>query len=250
MNRRIAGWIILTALALVACGQPAADTAGGQTQAPPAAEDTLPVPTLTPLEPEATVDPMLGRLPVVNTPSVVDTPTPESTAGGGAEDLEPVIYEALDGTGAALGEAWAQVYAQTPGQPFSLTISDAELEAAIWLALQSGGYGENLDEMDLTFEDGQVRLAFKITLPGIDRAVDASIVFSVSVDADGTLSVTVISAQAGAVELPAETAQVLTLALQMALDGSYQSELEVDITFTEVVIDAGQITLSGYITPS
>ena len=170
---------------------------------------------------------------------------------------EPVVIEVSEGTVEALNEAWLQVYQLPEGVPFSVTMTEAEIEARIAQALAVGGYGY-VSDVDVMLDNGQIGVTFTLstTVGATGRTVraTASVVFAVAVDGNGDVVVTVVraevSAAVGSVSIPPEVLTALNQAISAAITGAEASaQTGVDVTFTEIVISGGTITVSGYVTP-
>jgi hypothetical protein len=199
-------------------------------------------------------------------------PEPESQGGDGdqapppaeqpaepppAEPPETVYFEASEASAAALEEMWGMVYDLPPGVPFSVTITEAQIEDAVDRAIATSGYGEAISGSDVTFRNGQIGLTFALstTIEATGRTVNATatVVFNVWVEG-GEVMVSVASAEAsaavGSASVPPEMLSVLNEAVAAALNGTdYAAEAGVDVTFTEIAIGGGSMTLSGYLTP-
>jgi hypothetical protein len=290
MDRKLVIVIMMLAAALLACGlggtspsqaerpdkpvsapppaeqvseEPAVDSA--DEEAPPAeeaVEDTDPAPEAEPAEVEDEQSEDEQSAP----------PEPESQGGDGdqalppdeqpdeqpsAEPPETVHFEASENSAAALDELWENIYDLPPGVPFSVTITEAQIEDAIDRAIATSGYGEAISGSEVTFRNGQIGLTFALstTIEATGRTVNATatVVFDVWVEG-GEVMVSVASAEAsaavGSASIPPEMLSVLNEAVAAAINGAdYASQAGVDVTFTEVVISGGAMTVSGYVTP-
>jgi glucose/arabinose dehydrogenase len=175
-----------------------------------------------------------------------------------AETPETVHFEASEGSATALDELWEMVYDLPPGVPFSVTITEAQIEDAVDRAIAASGYGEAISESDVTFRNGQIGLTFALstTIEATGRTVNATatVVFDVWVDG-GEVMVSVASAEAsaaiGSVSIPPEMLAVLNEAVAATLNGTdYAAEAGADVTFTEITISGGSMTLTGYVKPT
>jgi hypothetical protein len=162
---------------------------------------------------------------------------------------EPVDFIANAGNGQALLDAWEQAYALGPNVPFNVTASEAEIEAAIDMALSYGAYGQNIEDIDVTFANGQIKVTFVFKITGTNRTVAADAVFAVSVDGAGDIDVTLVSAQAAGRSVPPEILTGLSQAIEMVMTGQVEDQSGSEVYFTAVVISSGQITISGYVVP-
>lgn len=166
----------------------------------------------------------------------------------------PVELEALDGTAESLIEAWEEAYNLSPGVPLSVTATEAEVEAYISQAMVMSGYGENVNDIAVMLDNGQLGVTFEVKLGQLNRMASASVVFAVALDAAGGITASVVSAEVSGerdqAELPPDMMAALNQAVSAALSGAEVSEQAgVDVTFTGLVIDDGAITISGYVTP-
>jgi glucose/arabinose dehydrogenase len=291
MDRKLIIVIVALAAALLACNL--GGTAPGQAERP---DKPIPTPTPTPAEeePEESVmdaadeeappleetvestDPEAGaEEPADETgPSEGDqSAPPEPQPQGGGDDPAPseqpaeqppidysetVYFEASEGSAAALDELWDMVYDLPPGVPFSVTITEAQIEDKVNQAIAMSGYGEAISGSDVTFSNGQIGLTFALstTIEATGRRVNATarVVFNVWVEG-GEVMVSVASAEAsgaiGSASIPPEMLTVLNEAVAAALNGTdYAAEAGADVTFTEIVISGGSMTLTGYVTPT
>jgi hypothetical protein len=188
-----------------------------------------------------------------------EAPPPEQPAEQPAVDYSETMYfEASENSAAALDELWDMVYDLPPGIPFSITITEAQIEDKVNQAIAMSGYGEAISGSDVTFSNGQIGLTFALstTIEATGRRVNATatVVFNVWVDG-GEVMVSVASAEAsgaiGSASIPPEMLTVLNEAVAAALNGTdYAAEAGADVTFTEIVISGGSMTLTGYVTPT
>ncbi len=185
--------------------------------------------------------------PVEEAPT--EEPQPEAPA-------EPVVIEVPDITAEAFEEAWSQAYELPPGVPFSVTMTEAQIEARIAQAMAASGY--NVSEVDVSLDNGQIGVTFGVsmTVEATGRSVNAQaeLVFAVSVDGNGDIVVSVVSAEVsaavGSIDVPPEMLTALNAAINQAISGAdVAAQSGVDVTFTGVEIDDGAITVSGYVTP-
>jgi hypothetical protein len=193
--------------------------------------------------------------PTAEPEPVEEAPTEEPQPEAPAPD-EPVVIEVPDITAEAFEQAWRQAYELPPGVPFSVTMTEAQIEARIAQAMAASGY--NVSEVDVSLDNGQIGVTFGVsmTVGATGRSVNAQaeLVFAVSVDGNGDIVVNVVSAKAsaavGSVDIPPEMLTALNAAINQAISGAdVAAQSGVDVTFTGVVIDNGAITVSGYVTP-
>lgn len=212
----------------------------GEEAAPTATETEIPEPTATDVPPT--------EIPPTDVPPTQE-PTPEVPE-------EPVIVKPDDASSGAVDEAWQRVYDLPPGYPFSMTLTEAQIEARINEAIALSGYGENIEDIDVSLQNGQIGVYFAMGMTVGTREVkgSASVVFSVTVDSNGDLDVAVASAEVstavGSASVPPEMLAVFNQALEEAITGeAVAAQAGADVTFTEVVISGGAITISGYVSP-
>jgi len=174
-------------------------------------------------------------------------PSAQPTATPPDESQTPVNIDATGGE--SLEEAWRQAYELPPGVPFSVTTTEAEVEAAILAGMAASGYGSNVSDLNVTLDDGLIGISFtyNLTQP-VSRSVPASVVFAASIDSNGDLVLTATSASAGQFSIPPEMLTALNEAVSAALIGA-RSNMESDVTLTELAIDNGIMTVTGYVTP-
>jgi hypothetical protein len=244
--------ITALALVLVACGGGAATQGGGAQQpaggAGQATRPDLVVATPTPTVPGApTSTPIGGGQAYVVMPPARPTTAPTEEA---AAEPEVTAFDATAGTGQALDRAWQAAFRLPPEALFTITISQEELTAALTNRLKTV---EAVKSVTATLADGQITLDLTLTIE--NRDVTAKVVFSVTVDEEGQAAVEVISAEiaAGAqggvnITLPDEVLSAANDALAQALTGA-GAQNQVDVTFTEITVTDGIMTLSGYVAP-
>jgi glucose/arabinose dehydrogenase len=281
MDRKLIIVIVALAAALIACG--VGGTAPDQAERP---DKPIPTPTATEEEPEEpAMDATDEEAPPAEEETTEDTdPTPQADSAEdddqsaspepqGDEEAPPseqpaeqspvdysetVYFEASENNAAALDELWNMVYDLPPGVPFSVTITEAQIEDKVNQAIAMSGYGEAISGSDVTFSNGQIGLTFALstTIEATGRRVNATarVVFNVWVEG-GEVMVSVASAEAsgaiGSTSIPPEMLTVLNEAVAAALNGTdYAAEAGADVTFTEIVISGGSMTLTGYVTPT
>ncbi len=242
---------------------PEKEEGGDMSVSEPTPEPEVIIVTATPVESaEApTEEEQPAEEPEESTPEEVEEPAEEAVEEPVEEEAEqpaeeepevpaePVDFTAYAGTGQELLDAWDQAYALGPNVPFNVTASEAEVEAAIETALSYGGYGQNIQDIDVTFSNGQIKVTFVFKIPGTNRTASADAVFAVSVDGAGDIDVTLISAQAAGRSVPPEILTGLTTAIEMVMTGQVEEQSGSEVYFTAVVIGGGQITISGYVVP-
>jgi glucose/arabinose dehydrogenase len=289
MDRKLIIVIVALAAALLACNL--GGTAPDQAERP---DKPIPTPTATEEEPEEpAMDATDEEAPPAEEETTEDAaPTPEADSAEsddqsappepqGDEEAPPseqpaeqpveqpaeqppvdysetVYFEASENNAAALDELWDMVYDLPPGVPFSVTITEAQIEDKVNQAIAMSGYGEAISGSDVTFSNGQIGLTFALstTIEATGRRVNATarVVFNVWVEG-GEVMVSVASAEAsgaiGSTSIPPEMLTVLNEAVAAALNGTdYAAEAGADVTFTEIVISGGSMTLTGYVTPT
>ncbi len=262
---------IILALALAACKaqSDAMPTVGGTTEPPVEAVETAILPETATVEPTTeTVEPTAET--VAPSTEVATETTTEATAEVTTEPgteattapaplpgTTPVFIEATGGTADSLTQAWQQAYTLPPGMPFSLTATEAELEARIAQAMTASGYGQNVSDYDVSLNNGQIGLSFALTIQALGGGGTNGtmmMIFTVTVDGNGDLAVNMVSAEftagTGVLIIPPEILLAFNTAVNMAVSGAdVAAQYNVNVTFTAVVISGGRITISGYVTP-
>lgn len=276
----VAAAVLALALALVACdmrGKPPEQPEESAAVPTPTETEVPPTPTEEPATQEAAAEEQTSEPEPEPTEEPTAEPTAEPTVepteeqpaeppagdeGGGESPppAEPVVIEPSGDAAAAIAEAWMAAYELPPGVPFSVTLTEAQIESMIDEKIAEYGYGQNATDIDVMLKNGQVGVSFNlvITVSAMGKSRDvnatATAVFAVSVGGNGDIVVSVVSAEAsgaaGSVGIPPEMLAVFNEALAAAISGAEVSaQAGVDVTFTEVVIKNGTITVSGYVTP-
>lgn len=251
--------VVFAVLALTACGGAAGNSGqprprGAAATQPPSQPTSFPtsrpvtapagmygLPTRAPAGGEATEEP---------TEEVV--PTEEATEEEpGGSDGEPAVFEASGESATAIREAYAGARTLDAGREFQVSFTDQQLEDAVVARLEETDAAEFFQDMDITFTDeGQIEIAFVLTLGDSGIGVDVNIVMTVFVDENEEVMVDVESAEAGSAELPEAQLETLNQALADALTGqAADASEEVALTITDITIVAGMATVSGYVTP-
>ena len=136
---------------------------------------------------------------------------------------------------------------------FIVTVDEFELiEAMIAEAMAQSGYGSNISNIDVTLSNGQIGVAFTLTISQkvgqrtVDVSGTAMIIFNASIDANGDLVLSVASATVSVasgqeISIPPEMLTVLNTALSEAITGA-SSSAETEVTLTELTISGGTMT--------
>jgi len=190
-----------------------------------------------PAEPTAT--PTLTNTPTLiptstSTPTNTPTLTPTSIPTITPTPTPPPIN-----TVEAYHAAWNEALDLEPEVAFSITATDAAIEAAMYYALEARNQIEDIENLDVTISSGQIILAYVGGYEGQDRT--GEFVAVSSVDEEGELELTVISGTVWMLVL-----QRLFDVLAGRLD---DTEGQVDVTFTDIVVSEGELTISGFVTP-
>lgn len=109
----------------------------------------------------------------------------------------------------------------------------------MYYALEARNQIEDIENLDVTISSGQIILAYVGGYEGQDRT--GEFVAVSSVDEEGELELTVISGTVWMLVL-----QRLFDVLAGRLD---DTEGQVDVTFTDIVVSEGELTISGFVTP-
>jgi hypothetical protein len=161
----------------------------------------------------------------------------------------PVAIEVRGNSPEALQRAWEDIRALGPNTPFTLNVSEQQLEAQLTAAVTASGQEVGVSDLDITLDNNQIAASFTLGLTQpTNVSVPASAVFEASIDANGDLQLIVVEAQAGQVPVPEAVLTVLSEALVEAMTGA-QSSAEADVTLTAVAVDDGVMTLTGYRNP-
>lgn len=252
-------------LSLAACGRGAdhtENTQGRQIGANPAAETPIDQEQSTPQSQPTSEQPTTNNTPEL--PPIEPTTLPEQPADvPPAEPEQPaptsVAIPPMGDTADALRGVWSQAYQLPAGVPFTVTITEAQVEAMIAEAMAKSGYGSNVSSIDVTLNNGQIGVAFTLTLSQkvgpktVSGSGTATVVFNAAIDANGKLALTVASATVSVasgpqISIPPEMLAVLNVALSEAITGASGSA-EAEVTLTEIAISGGTMTVKGYVTP-
>jgi hypothetical protein len=163
-------------------------------------------------------------------------------------DVEALEVDARGGGAAAIDAAWEQIGVLEAGAPFTLTISEAEMEEKITAQMEAQGFGANMTDFNVTLDNQQIGVSFNFTAAGTPVSVPASVLFDASIDANGDLQLVATEAQAGPVSLPPEILTGLSEALAQIMLGA-RSNGEADVTLTNLVIAGGEMTIEGTVKP-
>ena len=270
MRTRLCAVLSILFITMIAAG-----CIGVQQTVPPPPTPIPPTPTAPPPTEAPTLTPTWTALPTA-TPEPSPTPSPppteelppateppvESDGGAGsayadptvavayetAQAVAPLVVEAMEGSGASLDAAWDAVYDLPPGFPFQLTVSQAEIDAKITMALAASPTGgENVEDVAVTLDNGLITVGLMVkTGP---RSVSGSVVVQPSIDSEGRLVLTVISATLGPVSVPPEMLSMVNVALEQAIVGA-RDYAEVEVVLTGLAVDDGFMTVSGFVAPS
>jgi hypothetical protein len=260
--------IVMFAWGFVSCGRGggrAGNTQGGQIGANLAAEQTIDPGQLTPQPQQPSGQPTaLPQATPANTPeplAVEPTSPPEQPAE--VPPVQPAATEVaippMGDTAEALRGAWSQAYQLPAGVPFAVTITEAQVEAMIAEAMAKSGYGSNVSSIDVTLNNGQIGVAYAVTLSQkvgpktVNASGTVTVIFNVAIDTNGKLALTVASATVSMasgpqISIPPEMLTALNMAVSEAITGASGSA-EAEVTLTELVISGGTMTVKGYVTP-
>jgi hypothetical protein len=207
-------------LTLAAAGTQQAPTiAAGQTLA---AETAIAVPTATPL-----------------TYNIITTTTTETIT----EDDVEITVTAVVPPDKTLSQAWSEVYASPAGLPFTITTDEDSMEAAIEASLAAAGHGENISDLEVRLNNSLITLEFTITIGA--AGADGRISFSAFAQ-NGQVIITMTSLQFGRFTVPDDMLAAINVAIAQALTGASDTT-EAQVTINELIIDDGQMAISGIV---
>lgn len=207
-------------LTLAAAGTQQAPTiAAGQTLA---AETAIAVPTATPL-----------------TYNIISTTTTETIT----EDDVEITVTAIVPPDKTLSQAWSEVYASPAGLPFTITTDEESMEAAIEASLAAAGHGENISDLEVRLNNSLITLEFTITIGA--AGADGRISFSAFAQ-NGQVIITMTSLQFGRFTVPDDMLAAINVAVAQALTGANDTT-EAQVTINELIIDDGQMAISGIV---
>lgn len=147
-------------------------------------------------------------------------------------------------------EKWRELNLATPDGPFSITFTEAELTSALASAIeqQEADTGEPIPVQDprVVLADGQINVYATIAL---DVATASGlIVASPTIGPDGLVSIDIVSAEFGPLDLDPQMLDDLAARVERSINEPIQAS-PFDIQLSGIDISSGQMTVSGTITP-
>jgi len=264
MRTRLMLPLLIAALFLTACTMPAALPGAAPTVTLiPMPSDPPPATPTVSTEPPAQPTPEMAAVQPSPTATFPPAPTqapPPAAAevdyAATAEVSAPVAIEQSQSDPESIAALWEQAYQLPPGVPFSVTITEAQIESRIEQALALNGYTDYLRDVSVSLQNGQVivTFSFEVTVGAVTRTPSATAAFAVALDANGEIVVTLVSASAqtavGTVQIPPEYLSVLNTALTEALVAysDYAGSSEYTVVLTGLTIANGSMTVTGYVT--
>ena len=264
MTRRRVVWLgvllVLVLAALAACSGGAASTPQGGGLSEAAAQEAAAQqgsPAALPTYPQVTQPAGMYGLPT-RPPAATEEATAEATEEATPEASEEpaprsemMSFKASGDGPEAIQDAYAEARTLEPEQPFEVTFTDAQLTAAVNARLAATGRDQLLHDLVITFVPDEIDVDAVLGLGQSGLSFAVALTMSAGVDENGNVQVEVLNAEAGGQQMPSEQLDILNEAVTAALVGASATDVPqgADLTFTDIVIEEGTATVSGYVTP-
>jgi hypothetical protein len=161
-------------------------------------------------------------------------------------EITPPSVDALE----SFNDKWLELNQATPDGPFVLTFTEAELTSVVVEALEEAELDSGLS---LPVQDVQIILdddiVYAYGTADLDPlAVDGVIEVVPEIGADGFVDVTIQSVEFGPLEIDPGLAEEIAATVEASINEPLQAS-QLNITFTDIVISDGELTVSGMISP-
>jgi hypothetical protein len=160
--------------------------------------------------------------------------------------ITPASADALE----SFNGKWLELNQATPDGPFVLTFTEAELTSVVTEALEETELDSGLPlpvqdvqiilDNDLVYAYGTADLE-PLQVEGVIEAVP-------EIGPDGLVDVTIQSVEFGPLEVDPDLVEEIAATIEASINEPLQAS-PLDITFTDIVISDGELTVSGMISP-
>jgi hypothetical protein len=151
---------------------------------------------------------------------------------------------------ASFNDKWLALNQATPDGPFVLTFTEAELTSVVVEALAEAEVDSDLplpvQDVQIILEDGIVYAYGTAALEPLQ--VEGVIEVVPTIGADGLVDVTIQSVNFGPLEIDSGLVEEIASTVEASINEPIQAS-QLDITFTDIVIANGELTVNGVISP-
>lgn len=151
---------------------------------------------------------------------------------------------------ASFNQKWSNLFRTTPTGPFSISFTGAEMTSAaakiIEQAKTESGKSIPVEDVQVVLEDDVINIYGRADIDYIEAS--GLVVVVPAINADGHLQITTQSVEFGALEIdPTYLSEILNM-VESTINEPIQNA-PFTITLTAILIDNGQMTINGVITP-
>jgi hypothetical protein len=161
-------------------------------------------------------------------------------------EVTPPSADALE----SFNDKWLALNQATPDGPFVLTFTEAELTSVVVEALGEAELDSGLplpvQNVQIVLEDDTAYAYGTAVLDPVE--VDGVIEVVPVIGADGLVDVTIQSVEFGPLEIDPSLVDEIASTVEASINEPIQAS-QLDITLTNIVIDNGELTVSGVISP-
>ncbi|GAB4478625.1 MAG: hypothetical protein Kow00124_23270 [Anaerolineae bacterium] len=144
---------------------------------------------------------------------------------------------------------WRGLVLATPDGPFSVTFTEAELNAAMQQAItraRADGREIPISSAQLVLAEGQIQVYAQVALGPIQPT--GVIRIAPSIAPDGSIDVTIVSVDFGMIEFDTAVLDELVTMLERSINDPIQAS-PVDVRIETISLTEGELTVGGTLTP-
>jgi hypothetical protein len=161
-------------------------------------------------------------------------------------EVTPPSVDALE----SFNDKWLALNQATPDGPFVMTFTEAELTSVVVEALEEAEVDSNLSlpvqNVQIILDDDTVYAYGTAALDPLQ--VEGVIEVVPMIGTDGLVDVTIQSVEFGPLEVDSSLIEEIATTIEASINEPIQAS-QLDITFTDIVIANGELTVSGVISP-
>ncbi len=144
---------------------------------------------------------------------------------------------------------WRGLVMATPGGPFTVTFTEAELNAAMQQAItqaRADGREIPISSAQLVLADGQIQVYTQVSLGPIQPT--GVIRIAPAIAPDGSIDVTIVSVDFGMIQFDTAMLDELVAMLERSINDPIQAS-PVDVRVETISLTEGELTVGGTLTP-
>jgi hypothetical protein len=173
-------------------------------------------------------------------------PDPQMGSSPPRREITPPSVDALE----SFNDKWMVLNQATPDGPFALTFTEAELTSVVHGALEEAELDSGLplpvQDVQIILDNDMVYAYGTADLEPLQ--VEGVIEVVPEIGADGLVDVTIQSVEFGPLEVDHSLVEEIATTVEESINEPLQAS-QLDITFTDIVISNGELTVNGIISP-